>query len=214
MTASLNGLLSWVQATPRISRDTGKTSSRKAASGLCDMSRARSAIIAALISDIDHPVLIMTPTAEESQRTDRSVAALDAPDPARLMQLPGTPSYFFTSACPGRRKSSQIGSMLYHNLYMHRIGKGDPNDKTHYRQLQQSPDAAHPPYRQFHRAARHHCCRFTQRLSQNSPGMPLGSDTKLSALCKHPGNSAVVGVFSISTHPNPCTPTVWNFLVT
>ncbi len=152
MTASLNGLLSWVQLHPVYQEILEKLRARLQLPAYVTMSRARAAIMTALISDIDQPVLILTPTAEESQRTIEALQ-LWLPDPSRLMQFPEPPNLFYERV-PWPPETITDRLDIIANLYMHRIGKGDPNAKPIVVSSSRALMQRTLPYRQFHRAAR------------------------------------------------------------
>ena len=93
MTASFNGLLNWVQLHPVYQEIREKLQAGLQLPAYITMARARTAIISALITDIDLPVLILTPTSEESQRTVETLQHW-IPDPSRLIQFPEPPTLF------------------------------------------------------------------------------------------------------------------------
>ncbi|TFG73798.1 MAG: transcription-repair coupling factor [Anaerolineales bacterium] len=153
MTASLKGLLSWVHVHPVYQEIREKLQAGLQLPAYVTMARARTAIIAALISDLDLPVLILTPTAEESQHTIEALQ-LWMPQSSRLMQLPETPLLFYERV-PWPPETITDRLDVLSNLYMHRIGKGDPNAKPIVVSSSRALMQRTLPYRQFHRAARH-----------------------------------------------------------
>ena len=183
MTASFNGLLNWVQLHPVYQEIREKLQAGLQLPAYITMARARTAIISALITDIDLPVLILTPTSEESQRTVETLQHW-IPDPSRLIQFPEPPTLFYERVpWPPEVITDRLD--VISNLYMHRIGKGDQNTKpivvSSVRALMQRT----LPYRQFHRASRH---------------IALDSHASLTELTRH---AAGIGYESVSVVQAP-----------
>ncbi len=94
MATSLHGLLAWIRAHPAYPTMLEGLREGLEQPALALMARARPAVVAAVLGDIDTPILIIVPSVEESRRV---VAALRTwmAAPERLMAFPEPPGLMY-----------------------------------------------------------------------------------------------------------------------
>ncbi len=152
MPTSLHGLLAWIREHPAygsLLRDLEAGLEQPAVSLLA---RARPAVIAALVGDLSSPVVIITPTVEESRQLAVSLRTWMA-TPERLMSFPEPPGLHYERVpWPPEVITDRLDvlSQLYMSQTETAAGRPKPVVVTSARALMRRT----LPYRQFMRAIR------------------------------------------------------------